>query len=115
MNGSWGSCRPALTMSEKRRLNLSFSMASPLQREAWRILSAVPAGQRTDAVCHAVCRVHEWDSLLDAVRTAIREELGSASFITEKPEQPQEAGDVDDDVLGFLLALQNDGGDCQRD
>ena len=115
MNSSLGSCRPALTMSEKRRLNLSFSMASPLQREAWRILSAVPAGQRTDAVCHAVCRIHEQDNLLDAVRTAIREGLGGASFKTEQPQQPQGAEDVGNDVLGFLLALQNDGGDETSD
>lgn len=101
-------------MGEKRRLNLSFSMASPLQRETWRILSAVPAGQRTDAVCHAVCRVNERDSLLDAVRTVIREELGG-SLTTENYAQPQEAGDVGDDVLGFLLALQNDGGEEKPD
>ena len=102
-------------MDKKPRLNLAFSMDSPLQREAWALLSAIPAGQRTDAVCHAVCRVHEWDSLLDAVRTAIREELGGASFTTKKPEPPQEAGDIGDDVLGFLLALQNDGGEDTSD
>lgn len=95
-------------MSEKRRLNLSFSMASPLQREAWAILSAIPAGQRTDAVCHAVCRGQERDSLLDAVRAAIREELGGG--FEPKKEQPQGAGDVGDDVLGFLLALQDEDG-----
>ena len=37
-------------MADKRRLNLSFSLASPQQREAWRILSSIPAGQRTDAI-----------------------------------------------------------------
>ena len=102
-------------MVERQRLNLSFAMSSPLQREAWALLSAVPPGQRIDAVCHAVCRVHERDSLLDAVRTAIREELGGASFTTEQPKQPQEAGDIGDDVLGFLLALQNDGGEDTSD
>lgn len=96
----------------RKRLNLSFSLASPLQREAWDVLCAVPSGQRTDAVCRAVCRVREQDSLLEAVRAAIREELGSASFVpsTEKPVQPQ-AGDMDENVLGFLLALQHDGGE----
>ncbi len=102
-------------MAEKPRLNLAFSMTSPLQREAWKILSAIPAGQRTDAVCHAVCRACEWDSLLDAVRAAIREELGCAGFTTEQPQQPQQAGDVDDNVLGFLLALQDDGGEEKPD
>ncbi len=99
-------------MAEKRRLNLSFSMASPLQREAWKRLCAIPTGQRTEAVCRAVCRVREQDSLLEAVRAAIREELGCASFVPsiEKLVQPQ-AGDMDEKVLGFLLALQHDGGE----
>lgn len=98
---------------DKRRLNLSFSMASPLQREAWSFLSTVPPGQRIDAVCRAVCQMYGQELLLETVRQTIREELrgmGSVS-VKEEPEQPQEAGDVGDDVLGFLLALQNDGGE----
>ena len=99
-------------MSEKRRLNLSFNMASPLQREAWKRLCAIPAGQRTDAVCRAVCRMYEQDRLAETLRAVIREELHSVKLIskTEKTELPQ-AGDVDENVLGFLLALQDDGGD----
>lgn len=99
-------------MADKRRLNLSFSMASPLQREAWAVLSTIPAGQRTDAVCHAVCRARERDNLLDAVRLAIREELRGVELTTEKSVRAQRAGDIGSDVLGFLLALQeNDGGE----
>ena len=99
-------------MADKRRLNLSFSMASPFQREAWKWLCAIPSGQRTDSVCRAVCRMYEQESLLEAVRKVIRDELHNMVAISakEKSEQPQ-AGDVDDNVLGFLLALQNDGGD----
>ena len=99
-------------MAEKRRLNLSFSMASPFQREAWRRLCAIPSGQRTDAVCRAICRMYEQDALLEAVRQIIREELRGVELISakEKAEQPQ-AGDVDDNVLGFLLALQQEGDD----
>ena len=87
-------------------------MASPFQREAWKRLCAIPSGQRTDAVCRAVCRMYEQDTLLETVRQIIREELRGVELISakEKAEQPQ-AGDVDDNVLGFLLALQNDGGD----
>ena len=83
-------------------------MASPLQQEAWRILRTVPTGQRTDAVCRAVCRSCEENALLDAVRNIVREELRSVEFI-QKTEQPQ-AGDVDENVLGFLLSLQEEGG-----
>ena len=61
--------------SDRRRLNLSLSMQSPQQREAWKVLRAIPLGQRTDAVCRMVCRAQEQEALLDAVRKAIREEL----------------------------------------
>ncbi len=93
-------------MAEKKRLNLSFSMASPLQREAWKLLCAIPSGQRTDAVCRAVCRFHEQDALLKAVRAAIREELRNTEFIptARKTEQPQ-TGEVSGDVLDFLRSL----------
>ena len=90
-------------MAEKRRLNLSFSLSSPYQREAWRILPAIPAGQRTDAVCRMVCKAQEQDALLSAMRGLIREELRD---IQCKSEQTKQAGDVDDSVLGFLRALQ---------
>jgi len=93
-------------VDEKRRLNLSFSLASPQQREAWRILRSIPAGQRTDAVCRMVCRAHEQEALLSAIRGLIREELKDLQLKTEPETQ---AGGVDESVLGFLRALQ--GGD----
>lgn len=91
-------------------------MASPFQREAWKRLCAIPSGQRTDAVCRAVCRMYEQDALLEAVRQIIREELRGVGDIStkEKAEQPQ-AGDVDDSVLGFLLGLQKEGDDEPSD
>lgn len=102
------SCRGLMAMDKRRRLNLSLSMASPLQREAWAILSAIPAGQRTDAVCHALCRAHDEGTMLDALRAVLREEWGGVGSTTEKPVQAREAGDVGSDVLGFLLDLQSD-------
>ena len=95
---------------DKRRLNLSFSMSSPIQREAWFFLSAVPPGQRIDAVCRAVCQMHGQRTLLETVRQTIREELRGVEMISakEESEQPQEAGNVGDDVLGFLFALQRE-------
>ena len=100
-------------MADKRRLNLSFTMSSPTQREAWELLSAVPPGQRTETVCRAVCRMYGQEFLLEAVRQTIREELRGVEIISakERTEQPREAGDIGDDVLGFLSALQNDGGE----
>ena len=64
----------------------------------------IPAGQRSAAVCRMICEHREQQELLDAVRQAIRQELqGSQIKFTQAAPQ---AGDVDDDVLGFLASLQ---------
>ncbi len=99
-------------MADKRRVNLSLNLSAPHQREAWGIIRAIPAGQRTDAVCRMICKGYKRDALLEEIRAVIREELHNVEFVSvkEKTGQPQ-AGDLDDNVLGFLLALQNDGGD----
>ena len=90
--------------SNKKRINLSFSMSSPIQRRAWKKLTEIPAGQRTAAVCRMICEHREQQELLEAVRQAIRQELqGSQTQITQAAPQ---AGDIDDDVLGFLASLQ---------
>ena len=96
-------------MAEKRRLNLSFSLASPRQREAWKLLRAIPSGQRTDAVCRMILEHRSQQELLEAVRAAVREELRTIQLTPqiEQSEQP-EAGSVNDDVLGFLFSLQQD-------
>ena len=93
--------------SDRRRLNLSLSMQSPQQREAWKVLRAIPPGQRTDAVCRMVCRAQEQEALLDVVRKAVREELGNFQLEQRTKENGrQQAGDVDETILGFLRALQ---------
>lgn len=90
--------------SNKKRLNLSFSMTSPIQQRAWKKLMDIPAGQRSAAVCRMICEHREQQELLDAVRQAIRQELqGSQIKFTQAAPQ---AGDIDDDVLGFLVSLQ---------
>ena len=90
--------------SKKKRLNLSFSMTSPVQRKAWKKLMDIPPGQRTAAVCRMICEYRDQQELLDAVRQTIRQELqGRQIKITQAAPQ---TGDVDDDVLGFLVSLQ---------
>ena len=93
--------------SDKKRLNLSFSMRSPTQRQAWRTLMDIPAGERTGTVCRMICEHKNQRELLEAVRQAVRQELqGSQIQITQAAPQ---AGSIDEDVLGFLASLQ--GGD----
>ena len=61
--------------SKKKRLNLSFSMTSPVQRKAWKKLMDIPAGQRTAAVCRMICEYRDQQELLDAVMKKEREDL----------------------------------------
>ena len=70
--------------SDRRRLNLSLSMQSPQQRGAWKVLRAIPPGQRTDAVCRMLCRAQEQDRLLDAIRKTFRAELGKMELYTAR-------------------------------
>ena len=84
---------------------LSFSLAQREQRDAWKRLSAVPPGKRMDAVCRMINGYMEQQELLEAIRGAIREELAGVSFPKTTTQQEQ-AGAVDEDVLGFLRALQ---------
>ena len=95
--------------SDRRRLNLSLSMQSPQQREAWKVLRAIPPGQRTDAVCQMVCQAQEQDRLLDTIRKVFREELGKLELHPAREKTAKQlAGDVDEGILGFLRALQEE-------
>ena len=90
--------------SNKKRLNLSFSMTSPLQKQAWKKLMDIPAGKRTDHVCRMICEHKNQQELLDVVRQAVRQELqGSQIKITDAAPQAEV---IQDDVLGFLAVLQ---------
>lgn len=91
-------------MAEIRRLNLSLNLDSPLHREAWAALSAIPPGFRTTEVCRAVIAQKEQENLANLLREVMREELKHIE-ITGKPDACA-AGDDDNAVLGFLRALQ---------
>lgn len=92
-------------MAEKRRLSLSFSMTQREQRAAWSHLSAIPPGQRMEAVCRMINGYMEQQELLESIRGIFREELAGVSF-TKTNTQPEQTEAVDADVLGFLRALQ---------
>ncbi len=87
-------------------------MSIPRQREAWKLLCAIPSGQRADAVCRMILEHRNQNELLETVHTIIREEQRNVQIIPqiEEPEQ-QGAENISDDVLGFLLSLQEGGVD----
>ena len=103
-------------VAEIRRINLSLNLSVPHQREAWKVLRAIPARQRTSTVCRMICQAREQESLLEAIRALFREELGRVAFVSETEKQePTQVGDVDDSVLDFLLGLQREGDDEPSD
>ena len=104
------------TEQKRARLNLSLNLSVPHQREAWKVLRAIPARQRTSTVCRMICQAREQESLLEAIRALFREELGRVAFVSEtEKREPTQAGDVDDSVLDFLLGLQREGDDEPSD
>ena len=96
-------------MAEVNRLSLTLFMSSPLQREAWRLLQQIPSGQRTEALCLALCREHERNMVLDMVRKELQRETTQTR--RERAARPAGVEDADQDVLDFLRSLQKDGGD----
>lgn len=91
-----------------RRFGTTLYLDNPLHRQAWEILSAVPAGQRTNWLCLALCQQAQREQFLRDMETGIRKALES-SVDSTNTSQPQKTERVNDDVLGFLRALQEEG------
>ena len=90
------------------RFGTTLFLDNPLHRQAWEILSAVPAGQRTNWLCLALCQQAQREQFLRDMETGIRKALES-SVDSTNTSQPQKTERVNDDVLGFLRALQEEG------
>ena len=97
-------------MPEKRRFNLSLSLDNPLQRKAWEVISGYPEGERTNAVCWAVCRAYEESRFEERARKILREELQNVRFVSsESQSEARESEEiaVDGEISDFLSALQS--------
>ena len=94
------------------RFGTTLFLDNPLHRQAWEILSAIPAGQRTNWLCLALCQQAQREQFLLDLKIILQAELQSSSH-PQSISRPQPAGSVDDDVLGFLRALQEEGKECQ--
>ena len=90
------------------RFGTTLFLDNPLHRQAWEILSAIPAGQRTNWLCLALYQQAQREQFLLDLKTILQTELQSSSH-SQTISQPQSAESVDDDVLGFLRALQEEG------
>ena len=80
------------------------------------MISAIPPGQRTEAVCKMILEANNLHRMLNMVRAVLREELqGLETTTTTRTQSESEAGDVDKNVLGFLLSLQEGDDDARLD
>jgi hypothetical protein len=87
-------------------------MDSPLHREAWNLVSALPPGERTGAVCLAICRAFQSWKILEEVRVTIREELRNVRLQPDaeanpSPETETTETKVDADVGSYLRFLNS--------
>ena len=94
------------------RFGTTLFLDNPLHRQAWELLSAIPAGQRTNWLCLALCQQAQREQFLLDLKTILQTELQNSPY-PQTISRPQPAGSVDDDVLGFLRALQEEGKECQ--
>ena len=90
------------------RFGTTLFLDNPLHRQAWEILSAIPAGQRTNWLCLALYQQAQREQFLKDLKAILQAELQN-SFYPQTISRSQPAGSVDDDVLGFLRALQEEG------
>ena len=60
----------------------------------------------------ALCQQAQREQFLKDLKTILQAELQNSSD-PQTISQPQPAGSVDDDVLGFLRALQEEGDECR--
>ena len=90
------------------RFGTTLFLDNPLHRQGSRTGSPTPAGQRTNWLCLALCQQAQREQFLRDLKTILQTELQSSSH-PQTISRPQPAGSVDDDVLGFLRALQEEG------
>ena len=90
------------------RFGTTLFLDNPLHRQAWEILSSIPAGQRTNWLCLALCQQAQREQFLLDLKTILQTVLHSSCH-PQTISRPQPAGRVADDVLGFLRALQEEG------
>ena len=102
-------CDGEADMGKTRRLSVTLSMDSPLHREAWNLISALPPGERTGAVCLAICRAFQSQKILEEVRVTIREELRNVRLQpdAEANPAPETKTKLDADVGNYLRFLNS--------
>ena len=95
--------------TSKRRLNLALSMDNPLQRQAWKILSATEPGTRTTLICHALCEYQRQQTVVENIRQLLQQELRNIT-LQSIPQIPAKPASLKENtaVLDFIQKLQSE-------
>ena len=108
----WQRRSTASPMRDTRRFSLALNLEDELQAEAYATLRNAPRGSRTNLICRAVLAYGNNSRFLEEVRQMIRDEMSNIGPISMTPIQrntnDSKAGQIDEDVLGFLRSLEGD-------
>ena len=61
------------------RFGTTLFLDNPLHRQAWEILSSIPAGQRTNWLCLALCQQAQREQFLKDLKAILQTELQNSS------------------------------------
>lgn len=95
--------------SDVNRFTLRFSKNSAEQQMAYKILSSIPAGKRTDFIC-GIINKHVLNQQLDdmiyrAVKRAMNENPAVAWAAPQKQQKKHKEGEIREDIMDFLKSL----------
>lgn len=85
------------------------NLKNPEHRKAWERLKAVPEGEKTAYLVHAILAYDQAAVLEEVVRRAVREEI-QCRFIQADTGEPEltDTGDVPKEMFEFLSMLQEE-------
>ena len=85
------------------------NLKTPEHRKAWERLMAVPEGEKTAYLVHAILAYDQAALLEEVVRRAVREEI-QCRFIQAATGAPEltDTGDVPKEMFEFLSMLQEE-------
>lgn len=90
----------------RKRYNLSFDMDDPRHREAEALVSSQGSRQRTDFVVSGILAANQAESLEQAVRRAIRDELSTLRLSRSPQTEPEvRLSDLPDSLINALEEL----------
>ncbi|WP_258106862.1 hypothetical protein [Christensenella minuta] len=90
--------------TDSHRLHLRFSMLKPEQRQAYEIITSIPAGQRMEFLCGLLNRYRQYDRLESLIHTAVKKALHEFKPQIQTQKRP-EAGEIRGDIMDFLASL----------